>query len=152
MSEPIYYWAEGDDFDPWQLEFRPGRVFPDVQWYRVQSPPVLRDANATAGTWPEVITLPYMTVTATERWPQGIPFWAPPEDRFAEGLEVPNICWFDPERAVWRRRKWWGRGPIKPLGGCWNPWPESRICMEALPCVWPRCKPREGVEPVGWRN
>lgn len=58
----------------------------------------LRDANASAGTWPEVVTLEHELV----------------EFRFGDvgrWLEVPMFVG-DPERGVWRRRKWWGRGPL----------------------------------------
>jgi hypothetical protein len=41
----------------------------------------------------------------------------------------------DPERAAWRRRKWWGRGPIKPLGMPW--WCEcsSVTCTSKAGCL-----------------
>lgn len=54
---------------------------------------VLRDANASDGRWSLLVKLPHEQVDVRlndGRW-LTVPLFAP-----------------DPERAAWRRRKWWG--------------------------------------------
>jgi hypothetical protein len=76
---------------PWSVDFLIGRM-PNP--YRHPPYTVLeqRDRNAGWGMWPFVAHLEYEPV-------------------YFEGLWVPAYVG-DPERATWRRRKWWGRGPI----------------------------------------
>jgi hypothetical protein len=50
------------------------------------------DRNAGWGMWPDVAEFPYLMACH-------------------DGLWVPLYVG-DPERLTWRRRKWWGRGPI----------------------------------------
>lgn len=82
-----------------------------LSWLEPVVTPELRDANATAGTWPEVIRLRHVSVVWTgEEVLDGYAdvFRAMVDDA---GVVVPLFA-PDPERVVWRRRKWWGRGPI----------------------------------------
>lgn len=82
------------------------------------------DPNATAGTWPEVIRLEHSEVLVEPASPWGVEptytqvvAWT-----LGEGLGVlVPVFAGDPERAVWRRRRWWGRGPIvfDPYGYRW---------------------------------
>lgn len=67
-----------------------------------------RDRNAGWGMWPHSIRLPHVPV-------------------HYDGLWVPAFDG-DPERAVWTRRKWWGRGPI-----VFDPWGLRR---GAVPVPW----------------
>jgi hypothetical protein len=78
--------------------------------------PVLRDANATAGTWWQAITLNHRGVV----WDGAEIYAFEPELHDMLGEYVP-LFEGDPERAVWRRRKWWGDGPVKPFSP-WGAW------------------------------
>jgi hypothetical protein len=98
---------------------------------------VWRDANATAGTWPEVIRLEFTPMWLT--WEEERLYVIPDEDVLPGDVLVPLFAG-DPERRVWRRRKWWGRGPIVPW--LWNAPLDERARRRLFGNRFPRCQCR----------
>lgn len=98
------------------LEFDPAYWFDGPStWrdpFRSVAVPVLRDANGRDGEWPQVIRLEHDPMWLS--WDEGKLYVIPPEEVLPADLLVPLFVG-DPERPSWRRRKWWGRGPVRPF-------------------------------------
>lgn len=92
-----------------------GRVF--TSWATDRGPTyaevLVMLMDAAPGSWRELVSLPH-------------------EEVEHDGHVVPAFTWVDPERAGWRRRRWWG--PVSDLDGC-SCCGEARIWM---PMWWGR--------------